>query len=391
MTAPLQIDPELRKWATDRDRQYLDALDLHGSAGKAEKALGVSYGLISRAVKALQKRAAQQGYSPDHQMTRIVPDPFRVKRVSTNYDKDGAVAQQWVIAEPDREKVLAGLRAAVEAMAEEVPRLDPIERPSHTLSKLCNCYTITDYHLGMLASRADGQNADWNLDIAEKTLVGIFEQMISQAPRARVAVINQLGDFLHFDGLDPVTPTHQHPLDSAGRYEQLVKIAIRVLRRIIDIALMRHDEVHIVMAEGNHDLASSAWLRQMFKALYESEPRISVNDHPLPYYAFQHGSVFLGFHHGHKKSKEALPLLFAAMFRPMWGATTKGYIHVGHQHHVDEKEYPGVKVIQHPTLAAPDSHAGRGGWLSVREATTDTYHEDFGRVARTTVTPDMLG
>jgi hypothetical protein len=98
----------------------------------------------------------------------------------------------------------------------------------------------------------------------------------------------------------------------------------------------------------------------------------------------------LGFHHGHKVKNESLPMLFAAQFPAMWGATTKRYAHCGHRHHADEKEYSGMTVVQHPTLSARDAYAARGGWIADRATQCITYHERFGIVARTIVTPEML-
>jgi hypothetical protein len=49
-----------------------------------------------------------------------------------------------------------------------------------------------------------------------------------------------------------------------------------------------------------------------------------------------------------------------------------------------------MTVIQHPTIAARDAYAARGGWLSERAAVAITYHARFGQVARTIVTPDMF-
>jgi hypothetical protein len=49
-----------------------------------------------------------------------------------------------------------------------------------------------------------------------------------------------------------------------------------------------------------------------------------------------------------------------------------------------------MTVIQHPTLAARDAYAARGGWLSERSATAITYHDKFGQVARNTVVPEMF-
>lgn len=45
----------------------------------------------------------------------------------------------------------------------------------------------------------------------------------------------------------------------------------------------------------------------------------------------------------------------------------------------------------HPrTLAAPDSHASRGGWMSGRDAKVITYHAEHGEVGRTTISYDMI-
>jgi hypothetical protein len=98
----------------------------------------------------------------------------------------------------------------------------------------------------------------------------------------------------------------------------------------------------------------------------------------------------LGWHHGHLKKLEQLPLLFAAQFPQIWGGTTRRYVHTGHMHHKHEKEHSGVTVIQHPTIAARDAYAARGGWLPDREMTAITYSSRFGQVARATVCPEML-
>lgn len=383
------LDPRLKDWATPAQAQYLDAINELGGVRAAAEKLGKDRRSIQRAIANLKTAAAKHGYSPDHDMTRPVPDGFLVKGVSTYYNSEGVAAGQWVKSSVDRDRQLELIRAAADAMAEDMPRVPALAGPGHTLKDLLTLYTFTDCHVGMLAWGKE-TGADWDLAIAEKTLVGCFEQMIAAAPRSQTAIVNQLGDFLHYDGLAAVTPTHGHILDSDGRFSKMVACAIRILRRIVDMALLHHDQVHVIMAEGNHDMASAVWLRHMFAALYENEPRVTVNDSELPYYVFQHGRTMLAFHHGHMAKKGALPLLFAARHPEMWGATTKRYCHTGHQHHVDEKEHPGMKVIQHPTLAAPDAYSARGGWLSEREATAITYHREAGRVGTVTVTPEMI-
>lgn len=386
---PLSLDERLKEFASPIEAEYLDLINEMGGVKAAAKSLNKHPSTLYYAMERLQRKAAARGYSPANDMDKPVPDGFLVKGVSTYYDRDGVKAGQWVKSSVDAERQRELLKAAAEAMAAELPRLTPLQRPLITKPELCNLYTITDFHVGMLSwSKETG--ADWDLSIAEQTLAGCFEQMILASPKASVGIINQLGDFLHYDGLTAVTPLHGHILDADGRFSKMVAAAIRILRRVVDLALMHHDRVHVVIAEGNHDMASSVWLRHMFKALYENEPRITVNDNELPYYVYEFGSVMLGFHHGHLAKNGSLPLLFAARYPEIWGRTTKRYCHTGHRHHKDEKEHPGITIVQHSTLAAPDAYAARGGWISEREATAMTYHKEFGLVARNTVTPEMI-
>jgi hypothetical protein len=308
---------------------------------------------------------------------------------STLRNADGEVVMEWEKTSLDKQREEEARQAAFAALAAELPRAEAVAPPAHYNDDLCNLYTFTDYHMGMLAWNREGGD-DWDLKIAERTLIDGFASMVEQSPRAHTAVINLQGDFLHTDGLIPETPGHKHVLDADGRYPKIVEVAIRSIRQLVRMALVKHRAVRLIVAEGNHDESGSVWLRQMFAALYEDEMRVTVDTAALPFYVFAWGQTFLGFHHGHKVKNEQLPLLFAAQFRALWGQTSKAYIHCGHRHHCDEKEYNGATVVQHPTLAARDAYAARGGWIAERAAQSITYHKRFGQVGRVFVTPEML-
>lgn len=355
-----------------------------GSYAKTAKALDMNVRSVERRFQAM----ARQGWSPAHDMVHTVPDGFHVKGTSTLY-KDGAAVLQWVKSSIDHERQAEIMQAAIEAMADELPRCAPVPAPASANPLLCNLYTLSDAHIGGMAWHREG-GADWDLKIAEKTIVQCFQVMMDGAPDAKTCVINQLGDWMHFDSLESVTPTSRNLLDADGRFGKVVASAIRILRRVVEMALERHESVTLIVAEGNHDLASSVWLRKMFAALYEDEPRLSVNDSELPYYVHQHGNTMLAFHHGHIKKSDQLPLLFAAGYPLIWGSTTKRYCHVGHRHHTEVKEHSGMTVTQHPTLDARDAHASRGGWISERQSIGMTYHSEYGHVATNMVTPEML-
>jgi hypothetical protein len=337
--------------------------------------------------------ARELGLSPstfkDRLNAEIEGRKFTVTARSTLRNAEGEVVMEWEKTSLDRERALEAQRAAYAELAAKLPKIAPTAPPRASEAHLCNLYTYSDFHLGMLAWGKEGGD-DWDLTIAERTLIDSFQAMIAQSPNAQTAILNIQGDMMHTDGLLPLTPASKHVLDADGRFSKIVAAAIRAIRSLVSMALQKHSELHIIIAEGNHDEAGSVWLRQMFAALYDQEPRVTVNDSELPFYAFQWGETMIGVHHGHKVKNEQLPLLFAAQFPKMWGETRKREIHCGHRHHRDEKEYNGATVIQHPTIAARDAYAARGGWIADRSVQAITYHRQYGQVGRMSVCPEML-
>lgn len=383
------IDPKLREFATERQCTILDAMDKHGTQRAAAEALGLSHGTVGDAVQAVKKKAARMGYSPEHQMTRAVPDGFFLRGTSTYFNKDGEVAGQWVKNQIDHDRQREIWEAAVVAFAETIPRVRPRQAPAHGNADLLNCFVITDFHLGMLSHREE-TGADWDIKIAENMIIRWFEQAIMQSPNAETAVFAQLSDFLHTDSIEALTPASKNVLDVDSRFHKVVRTAIRILRTVIDMLLAKHKRVHIVMADANHDPVSQIWMREWFSALYENEPRITVDRSPSPYNAYEFGKTALFFHHGHKRKVTNVSEVFAAQFREMFGRTKYAYAHTGHLHSIDVKENNLMVVEQHRTLAAPDAYAARGGWLAGREAQVITYHAEYGEVSRVRINSNML-
>lgn len=357
------------------------------SAGRSPKTFVITADMeIAHREKAIRALA---GTAPEYDMKHPVPPGFGVKGVSTAYREDGSVALQWVKSEADVKRQREMLESAVKAMGEKLPREKPRAAPKHVLPELLNCYVLTDYHLGMLAW-PDETGQPWDTDLAEQMLVDWFGAAIAQAPAAQTAVFAQLGDFLHWDGMDAVTPASKHLLDADTRFQKLVRVAIRVIRRVIGMLLARHERVHVLMAEGNHDPASSIWLREWLSAIYEGESRVTVDTSADPYYCVEHGATALFFHHGHKRRPKDIDTVFAAKFREVFGRTRHAYAHMGHLHHVDVKETNLMIVEQHQTLAASDAYASRGGWMSGRSAQVITYHTKLGEVGRVRISADMF-
>jgi hypothetical protein len=341
------------------DAELVAAYEREGSYRKAAKALGMDECNVRRRLNS-------------------------IKGTSTLFNEQGARVLTWVKADHKNDEKHAEV---LDAIRREVKPLKPAAKSRRgTNPDLLNCYVLTDFHLGMLAW-GEETGGDWDIATAERTIDAWIEEAIARSPKARVGVLAQLGDFLHYDSLEAVTPTSGHVLDADTRFVRMIGVARRALQRCVDRMLQAHERVVVLHAEGNHDIASSAWLRELFAALYAKEPRVEIITRPDPYYAIEHGRTLLLFHHGHKRTIQTLDTVLAAKFRAEFGRSAHVYAHTGHWHHLKRRETALMVIEQHRTLAAPDAYASRGGWLSGRSADVITYDANRGEVCRITVNP----
>jgi len=386
---PEEIDG-LLPYATERQADYLRAIRDHGGQRAAARHFGVRQYAVNEAIALVRKKAAAAGWAPENGLEIPNPEGFVTGKVTVQ-QRGQTVERVWKRMSPDEQAREEALKAAAAALSQDLPRVAPLEPPASTQSDLCNGYIFTDLHLDMRSWWRE-TGADWDTDISERVALSAFHAMMQGAQQAGTALVTFLGDLLHSDGQLPVTPASGNVLDRDTRFDKSVGTAIRLMRRIVDEALAKHDRVHLLICEGNHDPASSVWLRQMFAALYEQEPRITVETSPFPYYAFEFGVNMVAFHHGHLKKMEQLPMLFASEFPEMWGRTKKRHAHTGHLHH--NRPMPGDKngmdVLQHPTLAARDAHAARHGWGAMRAAQCHTYHERYGWLGCNSIPAEMV-
>lgn len=384
------FDEKLKQYATPRQLEVLEAIEKHGSQGKAAKALGIVRGTLFKSVQSVKKRAAKAGYSPEHDMTRTVPDGFLVRGVSTMYDKNGRIAAQWVKSAIDRERQEAIMREAFEAMAETLPRVEP--RPVPTLeydNKLMACYPIGDAHIGMY-SWGEETGEDWDLKIAERLHCTAMAHLVESAPNSEEATIINLGDWFHSDNMEGVTTRSGHVLDMDSRYAKMASVGIKIMRQCIESALKKHKRVRVINATGNHDDTTSLMLSICLANVYENEPRVTIETSPSAFHYFRHGKCLVGVHHGHSTKADRLPGVMATDRAKDWGESEFRYWWTGHVHHQSLKDYAGVTVESFRVLAAKDAYAHWGGYRAPRDMKCIVLHSEFGEVARNTVNPQMV-
>mgnify|MGYP001577740172 len=425
---PESADPRLRQYATERQWECMLAWVETGGFRPAAAALGIDRSTVKGQIQALYRRAAQQGLSPDYDLVHPVPegmtsrgtsirydgdgnvqqywnktkpegmpaeeavalpDPKVIAKLSTLYDAQGKVQQQWVSERPEDTQRLQAWREAAKAMAEPLPRVDPIPAPATVREDLMVVYPVGDHHLGMLSWPAE-TGAAWDVKIAERMLMSASEHLMSVTPQSGQALIVFLGDFVHFDGFAAVTPTSRNLLDADSRFPKIVRAAVRSMRNMIEAAAAKHSDVRVIVEIGNHDLSSSIFLMECLNNVYENNPRISIDTSPRFYHYYQFGKTLIGTHHGHEAKADRLPGIMAADEPKAWGETEHRYWLTGHTHHQSVKDFERVTVESFRILAPADAWASQKGYRAKREMKAIVIHREFGEVARHSVTPGMF-
>lgn len=337
----------------------------------------------SRLGTKLPALAESGGYRP-----RQLPG-FVAHATSTLIKPDGSIALQWVKERADPAQEAERNKAAAEAFAAELPKLSPIRAERKHNKRLMACYPIGDAHIGM-RSWHEETGEDWDLSIAEHIQCGAMRKLVESAPEAESATIVNLGDWFHYDSMEPVTQRSGNVLDVDSRYAKMVRVGVMVMRQCIESALEKHKRVRVINAIGNHDDTGAIWLSVCLSHFYERNKRVIIEQSPAAFNYFRFGKCLVGIHHGHSCKADKLPGVMAADRPKDWGEAEHRFWWLGHFHHQAVREFPGVTVETFGTLAARDAYAAAGGWRSRRYMQCIVLHDEFGEVARHTVRPEMI-
>lgn len=430
---PYKFDRRLLEFATDKQREVLEAWLEHKSVRKAAAALGLSgTGNISSIIAVIVRKAARRGYEPSAQLTNVlpegqvvkgvsrlendegelkeqwvkstregmdpadvpsIPEPRHITKTAKLFDSEGKVIQHWISEKPEeRERENLWIDFARQ-IATEIPRLIEIpESKAFKRKDLLAVYPIGDHHLGMMAWGMETGDADYDVKISEKRLDDAVQHLIAQAPACGQALVAFMGDFLHYDPPMAVTPKSRNVLDSDSRPAKMVRVGVRMMRNVIDLALLRHGHVHVIVEFGNHDPGSTVFLQEILRCLYEGNPRVTVDCGPGHYHFYEFGLNLIGTTHGDARGVklEGLPLLMATDVPAAWGRTKYRTVLTGHIHKDKVVDIMGCLVESLRVLAARDAWAHNEGYRTMAEMKMILYHRDHGEVQRCKVRPAMF-
>ena len=369
---------------TDRQRQIVSMI-LEGKSQRAvARELGISRNAVVEPLKVVKRRAAAQGFSPDHDMTHICPDGYRVEGVSTFYDEDGNPKAQWVKTTEDQNRLREFADQLVHSIGQQVTPIRPkkaarLKRDADHMA----AYIIGDAHIGMFAW-AGNASGDWDCERIQSVLLSSLEEVMHASPHTETALIVNLGDWFHTDSLDNRTRRSGHQLDVDTRWDRVLDIGITLMRTIIDSALLKHERVHVINEIGNHDDHTSLMLSACIDGIYEQNDRVTVDRSAKPFHKHVFGNSLIGVNHGDKAKPEKLFQFMADEWTEDYAKCQWRYWYTGHIHHRMAVDISTQQIEAFRTVIERDSYAYGHGYRAPRSLHSIIHHKTHGEVARFT-------
>lgn len=380
----MSIDPRLLEFCnSDIQREIVQAVIDHGSQIKAAKALDKARGSVSNTIIRVRRNAERRGYSPDHDLTHVLPPSLALKGTSTLYHKEKGMMMQWVKTKADEqaqaEIILEGIKDALEEFRGTA---EPVDHIGFDPVKGLTAYVMGDAHFGMLAHQDETQIDDFDSEIAYRVMQGAVDYLVHSSPPTKEALFVNVGDALHVDNRTNKTPGHGHQLDADSRYYRIIKVFVWAMIHSIRRMLEKHEHLTVINAAGNHDPDSTHWIQLALSLYFENEPRVTIVVDPSHYHKFRYEGVLLGITHGDGAKMEELPNIMAHLWAEDWGQTRHRYWLTGHIHHRVVKEFNGCKVESFNTLAPSDAWHAKSGYFAAREMHSMVFNPEHGLVAR---------
>lgn len=318
-----------------------------------------------------------------------VMDGLDVKGTSRYYKlDDGGI---WIKTDKEKEAMAARFEEIGRSFLSDIkPKPEVKKSKEHTHDDLMTAYVLSDFHLGMYSNYDKDK---WDTKHAEYVLYKWVDTSIQNSLPSHTAVFIQLGDFYHANDTKGITPASGHILDIDTSWEDVIEIGMAALEYAIERMLEKHERVHVIVAEANHDIDAAKWMQRWFDRFYQDNPRLTVDCTKGGYYAYKFGDVALYAHHGHGRGINDVSKTLTAMYPEIYGQTKRRYAHIGHFHHAKRRPMgdDGLMDVEiHSTLAAKDQYAVTKGYLSSRSAKNITYHKEHGKIGESIITPSML-
>lgn len=364
--------------------KYRAAIEEHGSARAAERALGLG----NDAIGGFLRRQARKGLAPGHFDNGVAPG-YLMGKVTVQRGP-GGVERTWERMSPEAADAEANLRAFVAGLFEGSGPLAPITPPpARVMADLLAVYAFGDPHFGMKAT-ASGGGESFDLAECDRITRAGIDRLVSVTPPTGTALLLNVGDNTHSNDGSHKTPGHGNSMDMDGHHNDAVLVSAHAWAYAVRRMLEKHERVVVWLIPGNHDPDAAFAIALALSMFFHNEPRVEVELSRSAYRYMRFGKVLIGGHHGHGAKPADLPLLMAVDRPQDWGETAWRYCFIGHIHHDTVKEIQTVRVESLRTLAGKDDWHLRQGYRALRDTRSIIYAAEGGEIERHTASAAML-
>ena len=354
-----------------------------------DKQLGEKLGLSESAIRKRRKKHGIPSSIERKVQYPVQPNGFTVKSVSTltkydgESDEEGAPILQWVKSVANKDEQLEWLKIVSKEVSRDIVPLPRIERNlvnSQTDSMVI--YPITDVHMGLRSDKEE-TGTDNYLEKSQSILESNMIELVQATQPTELCTIINLGDFFHVDGIYPKTTRSGHMLDISSSWHKMFYCGFLSFKKMIELALQKHEKVHVISTIGNHDDVSSTALMVALHALFSENERVTVELPLKQFMYFCFGSTLIGINHGTVKPNQ-LPLIMAIDEKEAWGMTDNHIWYCGHTHQKTVHEFPGCTVEGFRAITNRDAWTHGKGYRSEREMNSIRIHIEKGEINRIT-------
>lgn len=328
-----------------------------------------------------EQLATLQGFNPEHGLNHPIPKPLVLKGTSTMV-KTAEGLPQWIKTRVDETMVDEARRAAIQVFMDAIEPIQVAKAPLDYQDDVIPWIQIGDAHLGMLAhSNEIGENFD--LRIAEQEICSAISVLIDELPACERMVINDLGDFTHYENFSATTEASGHALDYDSRFPKMIQVYSRVFRFIVEKALTKAKHLDVIVNQGNHSRTNDIWMAELLRVAYGHTGRVHILNNDSVFIAYRMGNTLVMTHHSDKCKPARLADVMTNDFRTDYGETEFHYIDIGHVHHgMVMKEHPGIFIESFNHLAALDRWAHDSGYRNRKSITVILRSKTYGEIGR---------
>lgn len=327
--------------------------------------------------------ATLKGFAPehDHNLSSSLPSPLELSGTSAmRRTEDGLPI--WIKTRVNQHKAEAAMKEAARAFMQDVHPIEVSKAPLDFQDDVIPWIQIGDAHLGMLAHAVEiGENYD--LKIAEQEICSAIAFLIDELPNCERLVINDLGDFTHYENFTATTEASGHALDYDSRFPKMIHVYSRVMRFIVERALTKARYVDVIVNQGNHSRTNDIWMAELLRVAYGHTERVNILNNGSVFIAYRMGNTLVMTHHSDKCKPARLAHVMTNDYRRDYGETEHHYIDIGHVHHgMVMKEHPGIFIESFNHLAALDRWAHDSGYRNRKSITVILRSKTYGEVGR---------